>query len=280
VPEQLSRGTHHNPIILAHNFKKLPTEKEIHFLQTTMKASIFTYILPFLAANIVSGGTLTSALMCSPETRVQHQHASLGVSGGALKTKKAHNRLLGFGTRSQLQRKAAFLPVETDASASHAATGTLPGASLVSKARSVLQVNEKDGLTLRQRMAKKGFATFLTFTLLSNLSATGTMSFAWYLFSMKTGMSPLFPGQWKPFLALNATFMAMDSVLKPIRFAVAIATAPYADRVMVWLKNKFNGSKSAATAAAFAVVVAASFGMFAGGIALASSFSGVAVFAP
>ena len=238
-------------------------------------SSIFTYILPFLAANIVSGGRLTSALICSSEAR--SQYVSLSLSGGA--TKALSPKKGPFAT-TRVQRKAAFLPMEADISIAQPTTNSLPsnGVSLVAKMRSLFHVSGDDGLTLRQRMAQKGFATFLSFTMLSNMTSISIMSFAWYLFSVKTGMSPLFPGQWKPFLALNAGFMAMDSVMKPFRLALAIAAAPYADKVMGWLKSKFNGSKSISTGVALASVIVSSFGMFAGGIALASSFSGVPVF--
>ena len=54
---------------------------------------------------------------------------------------------------------------------------------------------------LRQKVQKSGVATALSYSLVSNVFTSVAVSLAWYGFSMRTGLSPVSPGQWKPFLA-------------------------------------------------------------------------------
>jgi hypothetical protein len=63
-----------------------------------------------------------------------------------------------------------------------------------------------DGLTTRQKLAKMGLAAVLSYGWVSNVSYAICVSIAWYGFSKKTGLSPLAPDQWKPFLAVYAGF--------------------------------------------------------------------------
>ena len=261
-----------------------------------MKLSIFTYVLPLLVARIVSGAGPVSALASPPDARSQQVLTNL--QGGAVKARRRLGFPFGRSTSPSLGkassatsatnhrhspqtiRKVAFMPMESDASSIGAVGNNAPQnmLSVLNKVRSSLK--SEGGSTLKEQLAKKGFAAFLTFVMLGNVVNSSFMSVAWYGFSLQTGLSPLAPGQWKPFLAVYAGFMAMESFLKPIRLAVSIAIAPAADSAMAWLQKKLNGSKSATVGVALAGIIAASCGLFAGGVTLASSLAGVPVFAP
>ena len=59
-----------------------------------------------------------------------------------------------------------------------------------------------DGLTTKERLAKMGLSALLSYGWVSNMSYAVTLSLSWYTHSKKTGLSPLAPNQWKPFLAV------------------------------------------------------------------------------
>lgn len=223
--------------------------------------------------------------MLSP-TNVRSQSMMTSISGGALTRRHVApvgqdqpfgNAVNAHSKRAALtQRKVAFLP-EQEANTAPAKKHQETRPSLWGKVKATF--GSKDGLSLKDRLAKKGFAAFLTFTFLSNITSMSCLSFAWYAFSVQTGMSPLFPGQWKPFLAVLAGSMAVDASTKPIRLAVSLAAAPMSDKAMSWLQQKC-GSKRVAYGVVFAAIIGSAFGLLGAGVCLASSVSGVPIFAP
>ncbi len=54
----------------------------------------------------------------------------------------------------------------------------------------------------------------------------------------QTGKSPLAPGQWKPFLAVYAGFWVFNNIIRPLRFALAVAVSPYFDRFVSFIQEK------------------------------------------
>merc|ERR1712232_1051066 len=64
--------------------------------------------------------------------------------------------------------------------------------------------SEENKLSFRQKLAKMGLSVVLSYGFVSNMSYCVTVSLAWYGFCTKTKLSPLAPGQWKPFLAVYA----------------------------------------------------------------------------
>ena len=96
----------------------------------------------------------------------------------------------------------------------------------------------------------------------------------------KTGLSPLAPGQWKPFLGVYAGFYVFNNIVRPIRLAIAAAISPKFEQVVKSIQDRFGVAKSVAVT--MTVVIANVFGTLlamSGGIALASIFSGVPVWA-
>lgn len=138
---------------------------------------------------------------------------------------------------------------------------------------------DKDGLTMQERLKKQGLNTMLLYVILSNICVVVFMVFAWYGFSRQQGESPLYPGQWKPFLAVFTGLMAADNALKPVRLAIALGLAPQCDCFMSWLQDRTQ-SRKAAVAIALVSIPVGSFGLLFGVVAVASLMSEVPIFAP
>ena len=137
---------------------------------------------------------------------------------------------------------------------------------------------DKDGLTMKKKLKKQGLNTMLLYVILSNVCVVFFMTFSWYGFSIQQGESPLYPGQWKPFLAVFSGIMAADNVLKPVRLAIALGMAPQFDCFMSWLQDKTQ-SRKAAVAIALVSILIGTFGFLFGGVAVASLMSEVPIFA-
>jgi ABC-type cobalamin transport system permease subunit len=101
-----------------------------------------------------------------------------------------------------------------------------------------------------------------------------------FIRTRQTGLSPLAPGQWKPFLAINAGFMVFQNVLRPVQIALAVLVSPYFDRVVEGFERRFNLSHRASiTVTAILANVVGTLALMAGGIGLAATLAGVPVFA-
>merc|ERR1712228_913321 len=75
---------------------------------------------------------------------------------------------------------------------------------------------EDDGLTFRQRLAKAGLSVVLSYGWVSNVSSVSMAALSWYVFNKRTGLSPLAPGQWKPYLAIYAGFYVFNNIIRPL----------------------------------------------------------------
>jgi len=137
----------------------------------------------------------------------------------------------------------------------------------------------EDGLSTRDRLAKLGFAVLLSYGFVSNMSAMIFLSLAWFSFSLKTGLSPLAPGQWKPFTLVYAGFYVISNLVRPVRVAIAIAIGKYFDSILKYLQDKFKLSRSASIAfLVFGANVVLTTLALISGVSLASLLSGVPVF--
>jgi hypothetical protein len=145
-----------------------------------------------------------------------------------------------------------------------------------------LWVKDKDdGLTTRQRLAKMGLAAVLSYGWVSNVSYAICVSIAWYGFSKKTGLSPLAPDQWKPFLAVYAGFFVFNNVVRPLRLGLSVAISQYFDKVIAFVERKTKLSRSIAIAlVVFLFNIVGTTLLMAFGISLASTASGVPIFPP
>lgn len=136
-----------------------------------------------------------------------------------------------------------------------------------------------DGLTFRQRLAKYGLAAVLSYGAVSNVGGCIAVSISWYIFCKRNMVSPLAPGQLKPFLAVYAGFFVFLNIIRPIRFAFSIAISPFFDRIINGLQRRFSFSRtSAIVATVFLVNVLGSVAVLVAGVSLASLASGVPIF--
>mmetsp|Transcript_3694 Transcript_3694/g.6315 ORF Transcript_3694/g.6315 Transcript_3694/m.6315 type:complete len:238 (-) Transcript_3694:218-931(-) len=153
--------------------------------------------------------------------------------------------------------------------------------SVLTKIKDWFLGTKDDGLTAKQRLAKMGLAALLSYGWISNLSYAVSLSLAWFLFSRKTKLSPLAPGQWKPFLAVYTGFFVFNNIIRPIRFGLAVGVARYFDNAIAFTQNKARVSKTVAVGiVVFCANILGTFAMMGTGIFLASLAAGVPILPP
>jgi hypothetical protein len=89
----------------------------------------------------------------------------------------------------------------------------------------------------KEAIAKLGAGGFLSYGFISNINYGSAVGAAWILFVRKYGVSPL-GDQWPAFLAFYAGIWAAQNFLRPARFALAVALAPSANRLIDWVGEK------------------------------------------
>jgi hypothetical protein len=138
-----------------------------------------------------------------------------------------------------------------------------------------------DGLTFRQRLAKAGLSVALSYGWVSNVSYSVTVSLAWFIFSKRSGLSPLAPGQWKNFLAVYAGFFVFNNIVRPLRFALSVGVSSQFDKVIKFIQEKFKVSKGVAIGlTVFLANIVGTIALMCAGISLAALAAGVPVFPP
>ena len=139
--------------------------------------------------------------------------------------------------------------------------------------------DEEEGLTTRQRLSKMGLSVLLSYGFVSNVSTSITACISWFLFSKRTGLSPLAPNQWKPYVAVYAGLYLVLNIFRPARIAIAIALSRYFDKTIQLYETKFKVSKRVAIGiTVFCYNILGTLSMMAGGIIIASLLSGVPIF--
>lgn len=144
-----------------------------------------------------------------------------------------------------------------------------------------LKNDDPNGPTTREKLAKMGLSALLSYGWVSNMSYAVTLSLSWYGFSKKTGLSPLAPGQWKPFLAVYAGFYVFNNIIRPLRFGASVVVSKYFDNFVSFIQNKTKLSRK--WSIAIVVIIANVFGTFTAmglGVSLASAAAGVPIFPP
>jgi len=142
------------------------------------------------------------------------------------------------------------------------------------------QPKSEDGLTFRQKLAKLGLSVALSYGWVSNVSYSVTVSLAWYIFSKRTGMSPLAPGQWKGFLAVYAGFYVFNNIVRPLRLALSVSVSIYFERAVAFIQETFKVNKGVAIGlTVFFANVVGTITLMCLGISVAATAAGVPVFA-
>lgn len=168
-----------------------------------------------------------------------------------------------------------------EAAAPAAATTTTEGdgkTSILGKLKAMFK-REEDGLTTKERLAKMGLSALLSYGFVSNMSYAVMLSLSWYGFAKKTGLSPLAPGQWKPFLAVYAGFYVFNNIVRPIRFAASVGVARYFDNFVGFVERKTKLSRKLSIGVVvFLANVCGTFAAMGLGVAIASTAAGVPIF--
>ena len=159
---------------------------------------------------------------------------------------------------------------------------TTKSSSLLSKLKSIFQSKKnKDpsGLTTKEKLQKMGLAALLSYGFVSNMSYAITLSVSWFTHSKKTGLSPLAPGQWKPFLAVYAGFYVFTNIIRPLRFGLSVVVARYFESFVQFIERKSGlGRRASIGIVVFLANVCGTFAAMGLGVSLASVWSGVPIF--
>lgn len=139
--------------------------------------------------------------------------------------------------------------------------------------------DDKTTLTFRQRLAKMGLAAMLSYGFVSNMSYAITVSCAWYIHNVQNKVSPLSPGQWKPFLIIYSGFWIFNNIVRPIRLGISLAVvAPQFDRILNYIQTQYHVSRTVAIAVTvFMANVVGTISAMSIGIVIASLLSGVPI---
>jgi len=85
----------------------------------------------------------------------------------------------------------------------------------------------------RERLAGLGVDALFTYGAVSNINAGALIALAWGIFSKASGLSPVAPGQWKPFLVTYAAvYASVGTVMRPFRMALAVSITPLYGRMV------------------------------------------------
>eukprot|EP00986_Skeletonema_menzelii_P008001 scaffold3240_cov155-Skeletonema_menzelii.AAC.5 len=140
---------------------------------------------------------------------------------------------------------------------------------------------DPSGLTTKEKLKKMGLAALLSYGFVSNMSYAITLSVSWFTHSKKTGLSPLAPGQWKPFLAVYAGFYVFTNIIRPLRFGLSVVVARYFESFVSFIERKSGlGRKASIGVVVFLANVCGTFAAMGLGVSLASAMSGVPIFPP
>jgi len=139
--------------------------------------------------------------------------------------------------------------------------------------------DDANGLTTKQRLKKMGLSALLSYGFVSNMSYAVALSLSWYGFSTKTGLSPLAPGQWKPFLAVYAGFYVFNNIVRPLRFGASVVVAKYFDNLVGYIEKKTKLSRKwSIGVVVFLANICGTFAAMGLGVSIASTASGVPIF--
>lgn len=133
----------------------------------------------------------------------------------------------------------------------------------------------------RKKLAALGASAVCSYGLVSNINYCGTLCASYIIFARKYNISPLAPGQWKPFLTIYGGLWAAMNFLRPVRIWLALGLTPYFDKVVEKIRVKFQVQKSVALGITiFFVNVCGTFAFLGSALYASSVYTGVPIFPP
>jgi hypothetical protein len=161
--------------------------------------------------------------------------------------------------------------------------GPLGAASQVIERTGPFQVVSRKISTLfgidPSRISRLGVAFALSYSIISNINGSISLSVAWYMSCAQTGLSPLAPGQWKSLLKAYGTIYAFLQFLRPFRVAAAVAMSKLSAEFLKQTQFKLDCSRGFAIAFQYALGWIVQMILSTFGVAVASWSSGVPVWA-
>lgn len=128
-----------------------------------------------------------------------------------------------------------------------------------------------------ERISRLGVAFALSYSIISTINGSITLSITWYMSSKRTGLSPLAPGQWKSLLASYGALYAFIQLLRPFRVAAAVAMSKLSKEFLEQTQEKLQCSRGFAIFFQYALGWVAWLAVVSIGVALASFLSGVPI---
>ena len=95
----------------------------------------------------------------------------------------------------------------------------------------------------KTRLQNLGIGAFLAYGFVSNVSQGICFTVAWLTHVKQTGTIPFARGQWKAFLGVYAGLWALQNIMRPLRFAIAMALTPLVNRMLQSLTVKLGINK-------------------------------------
>jgi hypothetical protein len=129
----------------------------------------------------------------------------------------------------------------------------------------------------KKRVAKLGVSFMMTYNLISNVNGSIFLSLAWYITSLRTGLSPLAPGGWKSLLAAYGSLYVFTTIFRPIRLALAVGMTKKTNNLLEHTQTKFGCSRATAVGLVLSLMLLVWLSCAAGGVALASTAAGVPI---
>lgn len=129
----------------------------------------------------------------------------------------------------------------------------------------------KDKFPSKDDIAKMGVNVLLSYGFVSNFSYVTSFIIAWVIHGKKTGLSPLYKGQWKYFLGIYTGFWAANNLIRPLRLSLSLLLAPIFESLVDKIQVKTKTKRATATAIlVFLVNVIGTLSYLFGGLYLAS----------
>jgi hypothetical protein len=128
-----------------------------------------------------------------------------------------------------------------------------------------------------KKISSLGVTFALSYSFISQVNGSITLSVAAYLSMKRTGLSPLAPGEWKSLLAAYGTIYAVVQLLRPFRVAAAIAMSKLSKEFLEATEEKLDCNRRTAIGVQFALGWLAWLAVATTGVTLASIATGVPI---
>jgi hypothetical protein len=152
----------------------------------------------------------------------------------------------------------------------------------------------------KKKAAKVGVTFALTYSFVSNINGSLSLSLAWYIASkqvsarrlkriyvssrvsanllfLQTGLSPLVPGQWKALLAAYGGLYLFITIMRPLRVALAVSLTKKTESFLEQTQARLGCSRAPAIGLTIALSLLVWISCSLGGVALASELAGVPI---